>query len=335
MGTPPTVCETLDSAAAPAALRWQPDVLDGFEQAMLMLAPAADGPVEIVLVRRCCAAEGTRAVLYLHGFIDYFFQTHLAEFYNRQGLHFYALDMRRHGRSLRPHHLPCFITDINELLADVAAAVRVLTELEGIEWLLLNGHSTGGLVAALFASRGEGRERVNALFLNSPFFEMYLPAWQKRLLKPLLARLGRLAPRLKLARLSPLYAQSIHADYRGEWSFDLRWKPIEGFPVYAGWFRAIHRAHRELARGLAITCPCLVLHAERSLVPRRWSDALRTADVVLDVEDMKRLAPRLGPHVERHAVGDALHDLVLSIPPARARTFELLADWLERVAPAA
>lgn len=310
---------------------WTPDLLPGFEQTTLTAPAAADGPVDLVLVRRRTAgARG--AVLYIHGFIDYFFQTHLADFYAQQGLDFYALDLRRHGRSLRPGQRPNYTASIDEYLADVALAVRCLQD-EGVGWLLLNGHSTGGLVAALYAQRGEGRAAVKALFLNSPFLDMNLPAWQARFAEPLVAALGRVLPGLRLPGLSPAYAQSIHADHNGEWHFDTRWKPIEGFPIYAGWFRAIHLAQEEVARGLDIAVPCLLLHAEQSLWPKHWCEAATTADTVLNVADMRRLGPRLGKQVELHAIPGGMHDLVLSRPAAREAVWARLGEWLRRVSP--
>lgn len=312
-------------------MSWQPDVLDGFEQRTLTLPDAIDGPVEVVLVRKRCASASNAGVLYVHGFVDYFFQEHLAAFYNERGLHFYAVDLRRHGRSLRSHQKPNDTRDLDEFLVDVGAAIDVMTGEEGIAWLLLNGHSTGGLVGALYAHRGRGRNRVDALFLNSPFLDMNLPEWQKHVLEPVLAALGRFFPTLPMPALPRRYGQSIHANYRGRWQYDLRWKPIEGFRPNAGWLRAIHRAQDEVARGLAIACPILVLHAARSLRPKQWTEEIHTADVVLDVTDMQRLSPRLGKNVEIHAIDGGIHDLTLSNDGAQARMFELLADWLRRI----
>ena len=309
---------------------WSPDILEGFEQTTLFLPPAADGPVEVVLVRRRTASSGEKGVLYIHGFVDYFFQTHLADFYNQRGLHFYAVDLRRHGRSLRRHQHPNSTRDLDEYLVDVAAAIRVITLLEGVERLLVNGHSTGGLVAALHAHRGYGRERVDALFLNSPFLDMNLPAWQERVVEPVVAALGRFLPGLRLPSLSPLYGESLHVDHRGEWDFNQEWKPRDPFPVYAGWFEAIHRAQAEVEAGLDVRCPCLVLHAQRSLRPSAWTGEIHQADVILDVEDIRRLAPRLGSLVEVEAIPGGIHDLVLSPPEARARTFQVLAEWMDR-----
>lgn len=309
---------------------WSPDVLPGFEQASIPGLRGFDGDVVATLVRRAGAAPAGDAVLYVHGFVDYFFQAHLAAFYEARGLRFFALDLRRHGRSLRPGQWPNYTPDIDEYLDDIDAAVALLRDALGVDRLLLNGHSTGGLVAALHAHRGARRAGVDALVLNSPFLDMNLPHWQERWLEPLLAGVGRVWPALRLPGLSPLYGQSIHAAHRGDWEFNTRWKPIEGFPVRAGWFRAIHRAQAEIAAGVDVRVPCLVLHAARSAWPTEWSDEARAADIVLDVADIRRLAPRLGPLIEVRAIEGGLHDLALSADAPRAAAFAAIDDWLSR-----
>ena len=310
---------------------WTADVLAGFEQSTLHGLDPADALAEPVLVRRRCAKPSTKAVLYIHGYVDYFFQTHLADFYNQHGLHFYALDLRRHGRALRPGQLPNYTGDIDEYLQDVDAAVQLVRGEEHIDWLLLNGHSTGGLVAALYAHRGPDRAAVNALFLNSPFLDMNLPSWQERFLEPLMAALGKWFPRLQIPVSTDIYGRSLHADHQGCWRYSLQWKPIAGFPIFAGWFRAIHRAHAEVACGLAIQCPVLVLHAQRSSWPKQWHIDAMCTDVVLDVADMVRLSPGLGPRVEVQAIADGIHDLTLSKPEPRQHAFQALLDWLIHV----
>lgn len=314
-----------------ALTSWKPDVLAGFEQTTLpgLLGPA--GPVDAVLIRKRSASKSGKAVLYVHGYVDYFFQTHLADFYNDAGLHFYAIDLRRHGRSLREGQLPNYTSDIDEYLHDVDAAVSLLQREEGVDWLLLNGHSTGGLVAALYAHRGQHRAAVNAVFLNSPFLDMNLPAWQAFFMEPLVAWLGALFPRWQIPHQASLYGESLHAEHHGVWRFNTQWKPIEGFPVYAGWFRAIHRAQAEVARGLAIACPVLVMHAQRSAWLKRWRDEALSTDIVLDVADIQRLSPGLGRQLEVRSVADGVHDLVLSKPQPRAMVFRGLLAWLRRV----
>lgn len=307
---------------------WTPDVLPGFEQTTLTGLSAADGPANPVLVRRRCNSSSSKVVLYVHGYVDYFFQTHLADFYNQTGLHFYALDLRRHGRALRAHQLPNYTSDTDEYLQDVDAAIQVIRGEEQIDWFLLNGHSTGGLVAALYAHRGKTRSAVNAVFLNSPFLDMNLPAWQERFLEPLVAALGAWFSRLQIPVVTVVYGQSLHADHHGAWRYNTEWKPIAGFPIYAGWFRAMHRAHAEVAQGLSIQCPVLVMHAQHSSWPKQWSVDAMTTDVVLDVADIQRLAPRLGRQVKVVGIEKGIHDLTLSQPVAREKVFAELKAWL-------
>ncbi len=306
-------------------------MLAGFEQTTVPMPPSWDGPVEMVLVRRTTELTGGGAVLYVHGFGDYFFQSHLADYYEQQGLRFYAVDLRRHGRAIREHQHPNTCRSIDEYVEDLDAAIEVLVQEERVTWLLLNGHSTGGLAAAIQAHRGEQKRSVDALYLNSPFLDQNLPLWQEALVEPFLSTVGKVFPGLSLPSLDPLYGESIHESAHGAWAFDLGWKPLAGFPATTGWMRAIHRAQAEIEDGLSIQAPVLVLHAARSLHPKSWSDDIRRADMVLDVEDIARLAPMLGARVEVEAVPDGIHDLALAEAGPREAAFRMVTDWLSRI----
>jgi alpha-beta hydrolase superfamily lysophospholipase len=311
---------------------WAPDTaLPGFEAVTLPLPADAEGPVVATLVRRRGPRSSRRAVLYLHGFIDYFFQAHTAEAFNAYGYDFYALDLRKYGRSLRPHQTPNFCCDLREYFAEIDAALDIICGPERQRWLLLSGHSTGGLTAALYANSGARRAKIDALFLNSPFLDLNLSRAERALAR-VVTRLGARFPKLPLgAAISPLYAQSVHHSERGEWHFELQWKPIAGFPAYAGWLRAIALAQRELQAGLAVACPVLLMHSARSLRAKRWADELLRADAVLDVEHMRRFGPGIGRDVTLIAVDDGMHDLMLSALPVRAKVFQELFAWLARL----
>src|SRR5438094_8278837 len=143
--------------------RWQPDrLLAGFETLELAFADDYDGVVAATLVRLPVANAERGAVLYIHGFSDYFFQRHMAERFAAEGYAFYALDLRKYGRSLRPHQHANFCKSLPAYYADIDAAIELIGGP-----LLLAGHSMGGLVAALYAHEGKRRDEVQALWLNS------------------------------------------------------------------------------------------------------------------------------------------------------------------------
>jgi alpha-beta hydrolase superfamily lysophospholipase len=82
---------------------WVPDTElgDRFVQTTMLFQPDYDGQVTATLVRNePLLRYATGAVIYLHGFIDDFFQRHLADAFNAASYNFYALDLRKYGRSL-------------------------------------------------------------------------------------------------------------------------------------------------------------------------------------------------------------------------------------------
>ena len=307
------------------------DVLgDGYEAIELPLGEDAEGEVVATLVRRRRTDPGRRAVLYLHGFSDYFFQTHLADFYVEHGFDFYALDLRKHGRSLRPHQTPNTVRSLSDHFTEIDEAVRIIREEDGHDVLLLNGHSTGGLVGALYADRVKGRGLLDGLFLNSPFFELNERPAVRRLGAGLARLLGPRLPNMRLpAGVTDLYPRSIHRDHDGEWDFDLTWKPVEGFPVRAGWLDAVRRGQLRVQAGLGIDVPVLVMASDRSVRrPRPGEAGVTTSDIVLNAEDIARWAHRLGRHVTLVRIEGGLHDLVLSAEPVRERVFAELERWI-------
>jgi alpha-beta hydrolase superfamily lysophospholipase len=287
-----------------------------------------EGAVQSTLVRLRPSGPASKAVLYVHGFADYFFQREMALRYREHGYRFYALDLRKYGRSWLPHQLPNNVRDLREYFADLDAALA-LVRAEGAGPILLSGHSTGGLITALYLQEGEGRSLVSALFLNSPFLDLHQPWATKHLAAPLVVAVGRVAPNLRLPGNLPLdYVRSLHREHKGEWDFHLPWKPLTAFPITTGWLRAIRAGHRSIRQGLAVAVPVLVMHSDRTVSTRGWSDEYTRADGVLNVRHISSLAPRLGTRVTVKAIAGGLHDLVLSPEPVRETVYRELFAWL-------
>ncbi|NNJ63151.1 MAG: alpha/beta hydrolase [Dactylosporangium sp.] len=290
-----------------------------------------EGPVRATLVRRLAGTTtpADAAVLYLHGFVDYFFQRHLGDFYCGQGIDFYALDLRKYGRSLMRHQTPCHCDDLGEYYPEIDEAIRLLRQADGHTRVLLNGHSMGGLLSVLWADDRRQANLVDAIVLNSPFLDLDGPWIARRLVAGLAAGIGRVAPTARVAAgLNAVYGRSISREHDGDWAYDLGWKPLAGFPVRAGWIRAIRAGQRRVRSGLPIEIPILVATSTSSRLSSRWSDAARSADTVLDVATMARWAPSLGRQVTLARVEGGMHDLTLSEASARRQFFDLLTKWI-------
>lgn len=294
------------------------------------LPPDSEGPVVATLVKLEAAAPTGRAVLHVHGFADYFFHTEYAQWWADRGYTFYALDLRKYGRSLRPHQTPNYVADLHEYFGEIDLSWWRVTERDGHREVIVSGHSTGGLTMSLWADERRHPE-IDAVVLNSPWFDMQGAAWLRSpATRVALERIGSSRPLQEIPRkISGVYGRSLHRLHGGEWDYDLDWKPLESRPVYVGWLRAIRQGHQRLHAGLSIPCPVLVLSSARSFFGDVDGEEAFTHDIVLDVEQIRRWASSVGRHVTSIAVEGAMHDIVLSRPAVRATAYDLLGRWLD------
>lgn len=309
--------------------QWKADVATPeFESVTLPLARESDGELVATVLRHQKALGSRKAVLYLHGFIDYFFHSHVAEAIRAAGWDIYAIDLRRHGRSLRPGNRPNCCTELSQYFAEISAAIDIVMQEHAHDTVVLYGHSTGGLVAALYADHGERRASLAGIVLNSPFIDLKIGAWQRFKL-PIAVAIARVFPYLSDPNgVTPMYGESIHVSKRGEWNYDLRWKPIKGFPAYFGWVRAIREGQHQLQGGLSVQCPVLVMHSDATGGGDKWDESFRTRDIVLEVADIRKYSAGIGAKVTRTEIPGAIHDVMLSQPAVRARALEVMTSWL-------
>lgn len=316
---------------------WQPDrLLEGFECCELPLvdAPLAPGepadllPLTATLVRPVRAdgvARQRHALLYVHGWNDYFFQRHLADEMTSLGYDFHALDLRRYGRSLRPGQLPGYIDDVAQYEAEFDAALEVLRRDHDLVTVM--AHSAGGLFASLWAGSRPGA--IDGLVLNSP--------WLAQSGNPLVqgaatAVATMLGPRLPTTVIpvqnNGLYRRTIEPSSANDWVMDEELKGTTSFKLRVGWFSAILVGQQRVQQGLSIDAPVLCLTSARSLFVKAWDEGMRSADTVLDVEAIGAAASRLGPHVTIVRIDGGLHDLALSAPGPRAVYFDEIRRWV-------
>ncbi|MGE2692257.1 alpha/beta hydrolase [Mycolicibacterium pulveris] len=306
----------------------------------MALGPDPDGEGELVatLVRRGDVDPSARhAVLLVHGYTDYFFNTELADHFAGRGFAFYALDLHKCGRSWREGQTPHFTTDLARYHAELDRALDVIAaELQRAD-VLVYGHSAGGLIVSLWLDRLRrrgltARKRLTGLILNSPWLDLQGPAILRAVPTTAAIRAAsRVRKRWVVRRPTPGgYGTTLHRDYHGEFDYDLKWKPVGGFPVTLGWIHAIRRGHAALHRGLDVGVPNLILRSDRSVrESTERVDDIQRGDAVLDVEQIARWAGCIGNRSTIVPITDAKHDVFLSVPEARRQAYRELDRWLD------
>jgi alpha-beta hydrolase superfamily lysophospholipase len=302
-----------------------PELGSGFVHKTLSFAHDHDGPVTATLVRnKPCVDKGKPAILYLHGFIDYFFQAHVAHRFNAAGHNFYGLDLRKYGRSLNCAEHPNFCRAFEEYFPEITKSLEIIGD-EGHSSVVLMAHSTGALPGALYAKDGSAGALITRIIFNSPFLKIPRPG------AGVLAALGQWKPYGETAnRINKWYVRSLHKSCKGEWDFNLAYKPLMGFPAYYGWIRAVVAAQKRIADGLDLKQPVLVMHSDKSADDEKWSETLHRADLVLRVKDIKELAAKLGPKIEMKEIPDGKHDLTLSCEEPRELCLQVMLEWAGR-----
>ena len=286
------------------------------------------------------------ALLYIHGRNDYFFQRELAEDIAGCGGAFYALDLRRYGRSLRPGQRMGFVSNLSLYDEDIAEALDLIREDYPDLPLVLMGHSTGGLLATLWANRHPGA--LDGLILNSAWLEMQTMASMRSAVAPILERIASRNPMWAVPGGGgpDHYGRSLRegrnaldaplpdslAAYPDDpavkgWSYALEWKRPGSYPAYAAWLEAILDGHENVASSVHLDIPVLSMMSTTSYFGEEFTETVFSSDVVLDREVILERSARLGPLVTM-ASFPGKHDLLLSDPQVRAEVYETMNRWI-------
>lgn len=308
---------------------WMPDYLgDNYEYSYIEQPDDYSGEIRSTVVRSYVGAE--RAVVYLHGYNDYFFQAEMGKLFNDSAYNFYAVDLRKYGRSILDNQQMFQVYDLDEYFADIDSVLSV-TVADGNSELVLMGHSTGGLTLPYYLAKGRGKEYpIVGLILNSPFLDMNLNWFMEGVLLPMVNWYSYLSKETKIPQsMSMVYAETLLKEYHGEWSYNNDWKLKVSPDVTSGWLSAIYRAQRYLQKGVNIDIPILLAYSSKSANPKQWSELCNRADIVLDVKDIVKYGAKLGDDITNLEVKDGIHDLALSRKDVRDSFFREIFIWLD------
>ncbi|MDO4716473.1 MAG: alpha/beta hydrolase [Propionibacteriaceae bacterium] len=317
-------------------MAWRPDpMLPGYECREIPLPQEptvtgeTPGSLRATLVRRNEPSQ-PRAVLYVHGWNDYFFHTHVADFFASCGVDFYAIDLRRYGRSLVEGQKAGYISALSEYYAELDAALALVRA--DHDRIAVLGHSTGALTSALWVADRPGQ--FAALLLNAPWVARHPSEPRHGLMRMVLAGLSSLDPLRPVPSAEGFYARTLHVSQDGEWDYNLDYKGHPAFKPRLGWCQAVLEGHSRVAKGLNIDCPVFAMLSKRYDPSTTWSEALTRADVVFDVGRNANRVPSLGDQVTVVRIDGAKHDVFLSLPQARQAAFAELSRWMSCYFPA-
>lgn len=228
-------------------------------------------------------------VVYLHGWNDYFYQTHLARSLTQLGAAFYALDLHRYGRNLPDWKggkvWNGYTENFEEYDPEIDWAVATAREEHPGLPVLVMGHSNGGGIVAGWAARHH--DSFDGLIFNSPWLVQdisMIPAG-KAVRWFITNRAQHLRIPMPQGNLTT-YADSL-AGYRAirsplprrlipfqndpsvvGWVENPQWRILTGLPTLLGWVSTVLRNHRWLRESATFPAkPVLCLTGNHELDP--------------------------------------------------------------------
>lgn len=308
---------------------WHPDILPGYEARYVNQGEAFDGPCRSTIVRLRAQRPSRRAYLYVHGFNDYFFQSEMGRRFVDSGYNFYAVDLRRYGRSKEPWQYPYNIRDIREYYADIDSVLAQIRR-DGNTDITLSGHSTGGLTVLSFAADKGADCGVDRVVTDSPFLEWNYNSFYRNVAVPVVQFLGKIFKNSKIKQSHcDGYAYSLLRQYHGQWEYNTDWKMIYSPPVTFSWVGAINAAQsRLMKRRKDIAVPILVMHSSRKIDGCGWTPEFQTGDAVLDPAMIQERGSLLGHERVVCAIDSGIHDLILSEPGPREAAYDTIFKFI-------
>ncbi|MCZ2721510.1 alpha/beta hydrolase [Marinomonas sp. 15G1-11] len=276
----------------------------------------------------------SKAILYLHGYTDYFFQAGLSKDITDNGYGFYALDLQGYGRSIRPYSPPNDCDSLAQYFDDLNIALDVMQQ-DGVLEVVILAHSTGGLIASRFLQERQRHDqdkaislKITGLILNSPFICLPFPPEKLQVMTSFVRILTGLFPFYKKQTYEDkLYAKTLHKKFGGEWEYRLDFKPSGGFYLSFKWLHEIIQNQKQLTTQ-AITLSTLLCCSQKSTYKATNSHDMAQGDGALDVESMKITAQSIYTDLRIETIPQGFHDLYLSPIKARQHYLTSIFNWL-------
>ena len=265
------------------------------------------------------------AILFVHGFNDYFFNYKLILEFLSFGYDVYAITLRRYGSTIKKDDDKLFYTnDLNEYIEDIDNCFPKILE-GNYKNIFLVGHSTGGLTSTLYCHNGKYKDKIKGLILNSPFFDLNDSALMEFILKYIIYYIGVIYPTFKLASSNDDYYNTTNEETLKRFYFNPKYKLRGSSSIYAGWIKTIvYNQSLIQNKKINLKIPILVLYSDKTIP----IDKMEKGDNILDVKEINKYSDFIGKNVTEYSIKNATHDVFVSEEEPREKAIQLFFEFL-------
>ena len=254
--------------------------------------------------------DNKSAILWIHGFNDYYFHFHIGEELLNEGYNMYTITLPNYPQKNVDRKYLFYIDDLKKYFSYIDQFIEFIRA-RGINIIVLYGHSTGGLISTAYLHEGKKAHHIDKLILNAPFFDFHDSNIMEIIIKNVLTNIGKILPKFVIREgKNQLSSPEKYKDILSRYYFDQNRKITYPNHTFAGWINAVATYHQKIQKKqIKLDIPILVLMSSTS---KNTCKGEQNGDCVLDVTEIKKYSRNLGKHVIIKEYNGAIHDVLLS-----------------------
>lgn len=268
----------------------------------------------------------SNALIWIHGFNDYYYNLYIGEKFLKEGYDIYAIQLRRYSSSNIENKFYC--DNLNEYIQDINNIFPKILK-KDYKKIILYGHSMGGLISSIYCKKGLYKDKITHLILNSPFFDFKLSLFEKIFINYIVYYLSYIFPKFLIRSIDINKKNYLTLNIKNRFYVDDKYKLNILPPVHASWIKTIIDYHNIIKyQNLNIKIPILVLFCDKST---KFINSNQTGDDTLDINDIDKYSNNLGKNIKKYQFNNAIHDIFSSSLDVINKAFEITVDWLKKI----
>lgn len=266
------------------------------------------------------------ALIWIHGFNDYYYNLFIGEKFLKEGYDIYAIQLRRYSSTNINEKFYC--DNLNEYIQDINNIFPKIID-KNYKKIVLYGHSMGGLISSIYCKKGLYKDKITHLILNSPFFDFKLSLIEKFFINYIVYYLSFIFPKFLLRPYDTTKTNYLTQNIQKRFYINNKYKLNFLPPVYASWIKTIIDYHNIIKyNNLNLKIPILVLFCDKTT---KFINSNQTGDDTLDVNDIDKYSENLGNNIKKYQFTNSIHDIFSSSINVINKAFNITIYWLKTI----
>ena len=268
--------------------------------------------------------SNNKALIWLPGYQDYYYHFHVGSKLLDNNCDIWALFPNNYGESIKKNPDYAYhMNTLDEYLPQIDIIINKAINHKNYDEVLLYGHSLGGLTSIYYCHKGNYKEKISRIILNSPFLSIrknIVNEYIKYFVESFIYYYGRY---FKETIIKPRnYKPNILKDEIKKNFYFSQYFIVDYHPeIRSGLIQSVLDKHYQINDNkINIEIPILVLYPEKGA-----KIELLISDDTIIGENINKI----GNNITKKSIKGALHDVLSSEPEISNQYIDFMINWID------